>query len=93
MSYVTQVLSSSKLHCGVEVSVSKGTKHVGSSSPLILQCPAVCWKRGREFLPILFLWFQCAESNSGQTYNFIVRFEVLMVVTVKLVSALEYDIM
>ena len=55
MSYVTQVLSSSKLHCGVEVSVSKGTKHVGSSSPLILQCPAVCWKRGREFLPILFL--------------------------------------
>jgi len=58
MSYVSQVLSSSKLHCGVEVSVSWGTpyyKTCWSFSPLILQCRAICWKRGREFLPILFM--------------------------------------
>jgi len=68
MSYVSQILSSSKLHCGVEVSVRRGIPYYKtrwSFSPLILQCPTICWKQGREFLPILFLWFQCAESNSG----------------------------
>jgi hypothetical protein len=60
--YVSQVLSSSELHCGAEVSVSEGTpyyKTCWSFSPLILKCPAIRWKRGREFLPILFMISVC----------------------------------
>jgi hypothetical protein len=45
-----------------------------------------------NFFPYCFYDFSAQNQILATTYNFIVRVDVLMVVTVKLVSAIGYDI-